>query len=103
MSFQETGASYGMDSILKDVIGAINVLNSGSHMPLKGSIGPESLLGADLGLKSLDLIRLVGAIQQLYSHKFIPFQDMFVTKDGNALLDVSVSHIVLFLHEQLNS
>jgi hypothetical protein len=100
---QENNGTYSKERIFNDVVGAINDLNSGSQVPLKGSIAHETMLGAELGLRSLDLVRLIASIQQLYAEKVIPFQDMFVTSDGSVLEDIRMSHVVSFLYDHLNS
>jgi acyl carrier protein len=89
-------------AIMNDVIRIIEEIASGWESQFEQSVGPESLLGAELGFKSVDFIRLIAAIQQHYSQAYIPFQDLFISDDGEILLDIQVSYLVDFLHNHLN-
>ena len=93
---------FDKKAILDDLIKIITEITFGWEIQFKGSIGPKTLLGADLAFKSLDLVRLVSAIQQLYSHKYIAFQELFQSGDG-VIQDLRVSNLVDFLHKHLNN
>jgi hypothetical protein len=68
----------------------------------QGQIASEARLGADLGLSSLDFVRLAAALQRLHGNgRPIPFQRLFVADDGSLVQDVHVSRLVDFLHEHL--
>ena len=88
--------------ILGDLIKIIEETVSGWEMQFEGSITPETLLGADLAFKSLDFVRLVTAIQQQYIQEYIPFQNLFLSDNGETLQDIQVSYLVDFLHKHLN-
>jgi len=89
-------------TILDRLTKIITEMFSGWEMQFEGSIGPETFLGAELGFKSLDFVRLVTAIQQQYSQKYIPFQELFVSDNDVVLEDIQVSHLVDFLYKHLN-
>ena len=88
--------------IMNDLIRIIEEIASGWESQFERGIGPESLFGADLGFRSLDFIRLITVIQQQYIQEYIPFQDLFVSDNGEILQDIQVSHLVDFLHKHLN-
>ncbi len=89
------------NTILQDLIEMVGELSSGWEMQFDKSIGPETFLGADLRLKSLDFVRLATAIQQRYDQKHIPFQELFVPDDGQIREDFQVSHLADFLYKHL--
>lgn len=99
---EESRKSYTKEVILQDTIKAIKGVNSGWETQFNSSIGPDTFLGADLAFKSLDLVRLVASIQQNYSHKIIPFQELFISDNGSILQDIQISHLVSFLYKHLN-
>ena len=76
-------------------------MNIGWESEFDNPIGPETFLGADLGFKSLDLVRLSGAIQRRYNSKKIPFQQLLVTDKGKIREDINVSYLAAFLLEHV--
>ena len=89
-------------TIQADVLDMIDETTSEWENRYETSIGPETYLGDDLAFKSIDLVRLVTAIQQRYTQKLLPFQDLFM--DGDKVRqDIQVSEIVEFLLTNLNN
>ena len=86
-----------LDSLMK----ILGEMSSGWEMEFQAPIGSDTLLGADLAFKSIDLARLVAAIQKLYSHQELPFQELFMP-DDRPVQDLSVSDLVDFLYKDLN-
>lgn len=86
------------EEILNDVIKAVKEIHPGWQM--QGPIGPETFLGSDLALKSLDFVRLAAHIQQLYK-KIIPFQELFVS-NGEVREDIRLSEFAEFLDRHVN-
>ena len=68
--------------VMNDLIRIIEEIASGWESQFERGIGPESLFGAD--------------------QEYIPFQDLFVSDNGEILQDIQVSHLVDFLHKHLN-
>ncbi len=89
------------ERILEDLVTILEEMSSGWEMQFEGSIGLQTLLGADLAFKSIDLVRLVAAIQKHYNRKEIPFQALFMP-DDRPIEDLRVSDLVDFLHKHLN-
>jgi acyl carrier protein len=92
---------YEEEAILDDLIRIFEEMSSGWEMRFKSSIGPEIFLGADLGFKSVDLVRLIAAIQKGYDRQDLPFQELFIP-DDRPVEDLRVSDLVDFLHKHLN-
>ena len=65
------------------------------------SIGPETLLGADLGLKSIDIARFIAAIQKHYNHYELPFQELFI-HNGRPIKDLSILDVADFLSKHID-
>ena len=92
---------YEKHKILNDTIEMIEETTAEWEMPLSGSIGQETYLGADLAFSSIDLVKLAATIQQRYEKVSLPFQDLII--DGDQVkLDIQVSDLVDFLHKHLN-
>jgi acyl carrier protein len=92
---------YEKKAVLEDLIKILEEMSSGWEMQFEGSIGPRTLLGEDLAFKSVDLVRLVAAIQKRYNEKEIPFQELF-SPDDRPFKDLRVSDVVDFLLNHLN-
>lgn len=92
---------YEKKAIFDDLIKILGEISYGWEIQFEGSIGPETLLGADLGFKSVDLVRLIAAIQKGYNRQDLPFQELFFPDDPT-VEDLRVSDLVNFLHKYLN-
>ena len=93
--------THSKEAIMNDVARIIGELLSEWEMQFEASIGSETLLGADLAFGSIDIVRLISEIQQLYVHQLIPFQELFM-RDDEIVVDLRVSDLVDFLHQHLN-
>ena len=93
--------THSREAIMNDVTRIIGELLSEWEMQFEDSIGAETLLGADLAFGSIDIVRLISEIQQLYAHQLIPFQELFM-RDDEIVVDLRVSDLVDFLHRHLN-
>ncbi len=60
-------------------------------------VTPDSRLSADLSLQSIEFVRLASAIQNGLGGAPLPFQNLFVTPQGNLVDDVKVRNIIDFL------
>ena len=92
--------TYSRDAIMNDVTRIIEELLSEWDMQFEAAIGSETLLGADLAFGSIDVVRLLSDIQQLYAHQVIPFQELFLRGD-EIVVDLRVSDLVDFLQQNL--
>ena len=66
-----------------------------------GEITPKTLLFADIGLKSLDVVVLAISIQEHYG-QVLPFPDLFADMGQRGIRDISVGEWVDFVYEHLN-
>lgn len=99
MSNENLKNPYTKEDIKSCILSAIQEI---APSQFSGTISDDVSLGADLGLKSLDFVRLVSALQQRYSHKLLPFQNMFISADGTFQQDIKISDLVGFLYAHLN-
>lgn len=65
-----------------------------------GEITPETRLFADLGLESIDLVALGGAIEEHYRRTF-PFAQWLTQLRDLQVDDIRVKDVIQFLHENL--
>ena len=65
-------------------------------------ITPETLLVADLGLESLDIVVLGETIQKHYERS-LPFTQFYADLGQREARDIRVSEFVEFTHQHLNS
>lgn len=91
---------FEKDAILQDLTRILTSMMGDWETEFSGAIGPETLLGADLGLESIDVVGLVIAIEEHYQRQDIPFVDL-VMIDGAYVKDLSVGDLVEFLHRHL--
>jgi acyl carrier protein len=82
------------ESLYREVLAAIGGVLSDWEPE---DIALESRLGADLGMSSIELVRLAGALQRRLGGGPIPFQELFVAEDGAIVQDIRVSRLVDFL------
>jgi len=66
-----------------------------------GEITPRTLLFAEMGLQSLDIVVLAISIQERYG-QVLPFSDLFADMGQRGIRDISVGEWVDFVHEHLN-
>jgi len=64
-------------------------------------ITPETLLFAEMGLQSLDVVVLAISIQEHYG-EVLPFAGLFADMGQRGIRDISVGEWVDFIHEHLN-
>ena len=86
---------------MNDLIRIIEEIATGWESQFERSMGPETLLGADLAFKSIDVVRLIAAIQKKYNKYEIPFQELFVP-NGRPVKDLRVSDFVDFLNARID-
>jgi acyl carrier protein len=67
-----------------------------------GEITPETRLFADLGLESIDMVALGGAIEEHYRRTF-PFAQWLSSLRDEQVDDVRVEEVIQFLHDSMNS
>lgn len=65
-----------------------------------GEITPETRIFADLGLESIDVVALGGAIEEHYRRTF-PFAQWLTQLRDQQVDDVRVNDVIQFLHENL--
>lgn len=65
-----------------------------------GEITPETRIFADLGLESIDLVALGGAIEEHYRRTF-PFAQWLTQMRDQQVDDVRVKDVIQFLYENL--
>jgi acyl carrier protein len=94
--------SHSKEAIRHEVIRITVELLDEWDTQSEASINPETLLGADLAFGSIDIVRLISEIQQLYDHKLIPFQELFMRGD-DVIQDLQIKDLVDFLHKHVNS
>jgi acyl carrier protein len=67
-----------------------------------GEITPETRLFADLGLESIDVVALGGAIEEHYQRNF-PFAQWLTQMRDQQVDDIRVKDVIRFLHDNLKS
>lgn len=65
-------------------------------------ITPETRLFADLGLESIDMVALGGAIEEHYRRAF-PFAQWLNQMRDQQVDDIRVNDVIQFLHDNLRS
>lgn len=97
-----TGNQIDRDMILAALLQILEEVGSNWQLGFAGRIGPETRLGADLAFESIQIVRLAVAIQKHFNRQDLPFQDLFLPKDGR-VNDLRVSEVADFLHLHLGN
>jgi acyl carrier protein len=97
------GVDRSRDTVEKEIIDLLEDMTVDWDNDFSGSIDGETLLVADLGFTSIDIVQLAVAIEQLFEQQRLPFQVLLMTSDGRYVEDVSVAELTDFVTRQLNS
>jgi acyl carrier protein len=90
------------DAIVKDVVNVLNDMTTDWEAGFQGKIGPDTLLVADLGFESIDVVQLAVALEEHFGQEGLPFDKMLMT-EGRYVDDLRVEQVVSFLAEHLRS
>jgi acyl carrier protein len=85
------------DSILNDLRGLLVNFNGREY---SGEIEPETMLFADLGLVSIDVVILGETLERFYERPF-PFNRFLAEIGREGLRDLPLGRLVAFLDDQL--
>jgi acyl carrier protein len=91
------------ETILRDVIEILEDLTSDWETEFADKIGPETHLIADLTFESIDVVQLSVAIEEHFGRRRLPFQKLIIKPDGSYVDDLTISELVDFLHNSLNT
>lgn len=100
MSPAGANSTHTREAVIATLIALLNEMSADWDRGLSGEIGPETLLGRDLGFSSMDLVMLVVEIEQAYHPHNFPFEDLFAP-DGQYVEDVDVATVAGFLCRHL--
>jgi acyl carrier protein len=98
----QVGTGADRAAILQGVLRILQHMTSDWDLDLAGGIGPSSLLVADLGFESLDIVQLIVAIQETFHRRDLPFEQLLMV-DGRYVDDLEVAQVVDFLVAHLGS
>jgi acyl carrier protein len=102
MSVGTNCTTLGRERIFQDLSQILQNMTSDWDMGYAGRIDEETLLIADLGFESIDVVQLVVAIEEHYQRRDLPFGDLLM-EDGRYVTDLRVGAAVDFLVRFLNS
>lgn len=88
--------------IESDVLRILDDMTQDWDLLLDESMGRTTLLVADLGFASIDIIHLVVALEEHFEHGKLGFEQLLM-RDGQYIEDLSVADLVDFLTQKLNS
>src|SRR5947209_1677402 len=71
-------------------------------LDLDEPIGAETLLKADLGFQSLDVVMLIVAIEGRYQRQNLPFDELLMV-DGQYVTDLSVRELARFIERHVHT
>lgn len=91
--------SRSRDEVLAEILPLLRKL--AGDWEYEGQITEDTLLFADLGFESLDLVVLGTQIQQQYD-RVLPFPEFYAELGASGQQDVSVAAWVDFTYEHLN-
>jgi acyl carrier protein len=89
------------ETLEKDVLLILSDMTQDWDNTFSGPITGSTLLVADLGFQSIDVVMLISEIHRFYRGKQFPFGQLFLTKVGYAD-DVKMSSVIDFMHAHWN-
>jgi hypothetical protein len=90
------------EKILRNMVESIQRLFFDGDSQFDHSIGPQTLLKADLALKSVQIARLAADMRKRHGNVELPIHELFMPK-GRPVEDLSISDLVDFLFRRLSS
>jgi acyl carrier protein len=99
----QSSKGFEKQAILGEILKILEDMTSDWEMGFAGKIGPETRLVADLAFESLDVVQLAVAIEEHFKSSGLPFQKLFMRRDGGYVDDVRVSEVVDFLFNHINN
>lgn len=99
----DTKANVGFEkeAILSYISNLVEDTASFREVGFSDQIGPETFLVADLGLKSIQMVKMVLELEAHFNKSDLPFQELFMA-DKEGAYDLKVSELVDFLYIHLN-
>lgn len=88
------------EKILQETIAILSEMTADWDTGFSGGIGPQTGIIADLAFESIDVVQLVGAIEERFGKRGLPFEEILI-KDGNYVDEIKVSEIADFLAKHL--
>lgn len=86
--------------LLDDILNILEKILPCYENQFEKNMNLETLLGADLGMKSIEFVKLLDSIQNLYGKFDLPFEDLFM-QDGRNVRDITIADVVDFLKKHL--
>jgi len=88
------------EQILSGTIQILEDMTSDWDIGFSGGISEGTKLIGDLGFESIDVVQLVGSIEEKFGRRGLPFEEILI-KNGNYVDELHVSDIAEFLHRHL--
>jgi acyl carrier protein len=88
------------EEITSSLIAILNDMTSEWDYDYSGGITPETQLIKNLGFESIDVVQFVGAIEEHFQRKDLPFEEVLM-KNGRYVEEILVSDFVEFLNKHL--
>lgn len=85
------------DELQGVVIGVVSDITQDWDFDSEVTIGPDTLLIADLAFESINLVQLAVSLEQAVDRRGLPFENLFM-EDGDYVDDLSVREVIDFLH-----
>ena len=102
MSERANLSGVDRETVFQELSSILKEMTSDWEMDDGAAIGPETLLIADLGFRSIDVVQLVVAIEEHFGRRDLPFGELLMD-DGRYVDDLRVGDAVAFLTEHLKA
>ena len=101
MSTAAAGVKYDRETVTRDLVGILENMTGDWQLDYEGGITDQTLLIADLGFESIDVVQLIVALEEHYQRRDLPF-GLLLMSDGRYVTDLRVGAAIDFLVEYLN-
>ena len=100
MASETTPQGTQSQKILQDVTGILKDMMSDWEGAFDSEIEPQTLLIADLGFESIDVVEFLVALEEHFGRRDLPVAQL-VMPDGRYVDDLTVDQVVQFLSKHL--
>lgn len=94
-------ATVDRQAIVQDLVQILESMTADWDMEFGGGISDDTMLIADLGFESIDVVQLVVALEEHYQRRDLPFGELLM-EEGRYVTDLRVGAAVDFLVKFLN-
>lgn len=93
-------SEVGSDQITSELVAILENLTGDWETGFSGAIGSKTMLIADLGFESIDVVHLIVALEEHFRRNDLPFESLLM-EEGRYVRDLQVGNVANFLRQHV--